>query len=106
MVLEEPIAIDFSQDRGKALVALKQALPQLSLLSSYDTDWDGIYCFYDNYANPGKSREAVSPQYNLLIFTENPNPIYAIRKLDGTLKKEAVKPGDVVIIPCYNSLWG
>jgi AraC family transcriptional regulator len=99
MVVEEPISIDFSQDRAKALAALKQALPQSSLLSSYDTDWDGIYCFYDNYANPGKSREAISPQYNLLIFTENPKPIDAIRKLDGTVKKEAVKPGDVVIIP-------
>lgn len=99
MVVEEPISIDFSQDRAKALAALKQALPQLPQLSSYDTDWDRIYCAYDNYANPGKSREVISPQYNLLIFTENPNPIYAIRQLDGTIKKEAVKPGDVVIIP-------
>ena len=96
MLAQKPITLDLSQDQEEVL---KQVLPKMPLLTSKDTDWDGIYFAYGNYQNPGESQEVISPQHNILIFTEIPEFISAERKFDGSLKQEKVRQGDVVIIP-------
>ena len=98
-----PIFIDFADDKKAATQALKQALPTFPLLTSKDTDWEGIYLAYDEIEKPGATKEIVSAQHNILIFTEAPELVISQRNLDGKIKQEQIQAGDVVIIPAHTS---
>ena len=103
MSFHKPIAIDFSQDCQVAKQALEEALAQFPLLTSKDTDWDGIYLAYDRITKPGKIKEIVTPQYSVLIFIETPELVISRRNIAGEIKQEKIQVGDVVIIPANAS---
>ena len=91
------ITLDYSQASPRELVT--EAISHFPLLTSRDTDWDGMYLAYDRIMQAGKTKELVSPQYSVLIFTETPELVISRRNIAGEIKREDIQVADVVIIP-------
>ena len=93
------ITLDYSQSCKLTRELVTEALSHFPLLTSKDTDWDGMYLAYDRIMQPGKTQEIVTPQYSVLIFTETPKLVTSRRNIAGEVKKESIQVADVVIIP-------
>lgn len=93
------IALDYSQGSQLTTELGTEALSHFPVLTSKDTDWDGVYLAYDRIKQPGETQEIVTPQYTVLIFTETPESIVSRRNIAGEIKREEIRAADVVIIP-------
>ncbi|MEM6614701.1 MAG: AraC family transcriptional regulator [Cyanobacteria bacterium P01_C01_bin.72] len=93
------ITLDYSQDCKPTRELVTAALSHFPILTSKDTDWDGMYLAYDRIMQPGKTQEIVTPQYSVLIFTETPQLVTSRRNIAGEVKQESIQVADVVIIP-------
>ena len=93
------ITLDYSQDCQPTRELLTEAISHFPLLTSKDTDWDGMYLAFDRIMQPGKTQEIVTPQYSVLIFTETPELVISRRNIAGQIQQEEIQVADVVIIP-------
>lgn len=93
------ITLDYSQEHQPTRELVTEALSHFPVLTSSDTDWDGMYLAYDRIMQPGKTQEIVTPQYSVLIFTETPELVISRRNIAGEIQKEEIQVADVVIIP-------
>ncbi|MBV6627880.1 MAG: helix-turn-helix transcriptional regulator [Rivularia sp. (in: Bacteria)] len=97
MTLNQPIAVDFSQE-----AATSKVLKRPNLLSSHQVKWQGIYFEYHQHP-PHETPEHYPKQHVLAIQTLG--KVEAERRLDGSLKQEQINVGDVCIVPAHTSHW-
>ncbi|BAY82631.1 AraC family transcriptional regulator [Calothrix parasitica NIES-267] len=97
MTLNQPIAVDFSQE-----AATSKVLKRPNLLSSHQVKWHGIYLEYHQHP-PHETPEHYPKQHVLAIQTLG--KVEAERRLDGRLKQEQINVGDVCVVPAHTSHW-
>ena len=95
------ITLDYSPDCQPTRELVTEALSHFPLLTSKDTDWDGMYLAYDRIIQAGETQEIVTPQYGVLIFTETPELVISRRNIAGEIQQEEIQVADIVIIPAH-----
>ena len=90
----KPSRIDFKKYNPSELL-----LPRPAILSTYPARWDGFV--FEHHCQPAGESDEVSiiNGHAVLIFTHKNKQVHAERKLDGKLRDDSVRKGDVLIIP-------
>jgi len=87
---------DAAQDsRTSPLAAI---LPSTPLLSSRQTDWQGITLEYFRYP-PYETPEYAYPEHKIAIHTHVPQNLQVERRLDGQFQQEQVFEEQVIVVP-------
>lgn len=92
MLQNKRLTVDFTHKD-----ALAEIVPRSPIVSSYDTNWQGIHLEY--HLQPGHETPEHSFQQHTIVINMRPGVIKAERILDGKLQIEHNSEGDIAIIP-------
>lgn len=98
MVVQKPLAVDFREQQS-----ISQVLsPPADLLSSRDIAWESVHFEYHHHPSH-ETPEHYPVQHVIAIQTDG--QVQAERRLNGRLKREQIRAGDVCVVPAQTAHW-
>jgi AraC family transcriptional regulator len=80
--------------------ALAPILPRTPLLSSVQSEWQGIALEYFRYP-PFETPEYAYPEHKIAIHTHIPEDLQVERRLDGRFQSDRVVEKQVIVVPAH-----